>query len=262
MKTGFSAVADEISAQESEYGPRRAWLKPGTTAKLIFIDDSPVVIREHNPKLNGTWQNAMTCLDGTADDVACCQLLNPQDYKAYLIGFFTVINCAEWVDKKGKKHQYELELYAVKMRGLRLLQQRLLDPERGSFAGKVVSVSRADAKSASSGEGLEVLRDANMEEAYQQVMYRGQPIRELFDSANKGTEAERAKQLEKLKNIWQVEVVDNKIVPKLVPFNYRKLLYPMTPKEVRALLGSSKIDTNKPYGASETVEPQMSDVPF
>jgi hypothetical protein len=41
-----------------------------------------------------------------------------------------------------------------------------------------------------------------------------------------------------------VDVVDGKVVPKLVKFNYFKLLHPLTPKEVRQNLGAAKIDPN------------------
>ena len=75
MKVVSTASKKEAAKQEKKYGPRRLYLKGGTSRDVVFVDDNPACIYEHNPKMNGNWRNWMTCLQGVNDDVVCCQKL-------------------------------------------------------------------------------------------------------------------------------------------------------------------------------------------
>jgi len=234
--TGYSGVKKEQERLETASGPNRLWIPEGGKKEVVFVDDEPVCIHEHTVKIDGDWKNWFTCLKDVHDDIACCQILNPKGYKPYYIGFYTVIDCTEWTDAKGNKHQYEVKLFPAKLKTLKRLQMRRSDPARGSFAGKLFSIMRVDKKSPSSGDEFEILRDADMAKLFTVANYRGKKLGELF---GKGTDEESINQL---KNTWKVEIAEGKAVPKLVPFNYFKVLHPLAPKELRARLNSVQIE--------------------
>lgn len=232
--TGYSGIKREQERIDQTNSPNRVWIPAGGKRELVFVDDEPVGIHEHNPKLNGDWKNWFTCGKDVYDEAACCELLNPSGYKPYYIGFYTVVDCSEWVDKKGNKYQYELKLFPAKLKTLKRLEMRR--KERGPFAGKLFSIMRIDGKSAATGDEFEMVRDADMAKLFTVANYKGKKLGELF---GKGTDEEN---IARLKNTWKVEVVEGKVVPKIVPFNYAKILYPMAPKEMRALLNGSTIE--------------------
>lgn len=231
--TGFAGVKREQQKLESMSGPNRIWMPAGAKRELVFLDDEPTCIHEHNPKLNGDWKSWFTCLSNVYDDVACCELLNPSGYKPYYVGFFTVIDCTAWTDKKGNTYQYEVKLFPAKLKTLKRLEMR--KKERGPFAGKLFSIMRVDEKSPSTGDEFEVVRDADMAKLFTVANYKGKKLGELFNPQNE-------EQLERLKNSFKVDIVEGKVVPKLVPFNYFKVLHPMTPKDIRMTLKGADIE--------------------
>jgi hypothetical protein len=239
--TGYTGVKKE-EERATTFAPDRVWMPAGGKKELVFVDDEPVCIHEHAPKINGDWKNWLTCLKDVYDDVACCSVLNELDYKPYYIGYYTVIDCSEWTDKKNNKHQYEVKLFPAKLKTLKRLQMRRNDPARGAFAGKLFSVMRVDEKSPSSGDEFEVVKDADMSKLFTLATYKGKKLSEHFA---KGVDEES---IARLKNIWKLDVVEGKAANKIVPFNYFKILHPMTPKDVRSLLGSSKIDKREEFG--------------
>lgn len=232
--TGYAGLKREMDRIDQTNAPNRVWLPVGGKRELVWIDDEPVCIHEHSPKMNGEWKNWFTCGKDVYDNSVCCELFNPSGYKSYYVGFYTVIDCSEWTDAKGNKHQYEVKLFPAKMKNIKRLEMRR--EQRGAFAGKLFSIMRLDEKSASTGDEFEVLRDADMAKLFPLANYKGKKLSELFA---KGTDEEN---ISRLKNTWKVEVVDGKVVPKLVPFNYSKILYPMAPKELRALVSGSVVD--------------------
>lgn len=232
--TGYSGIKREEARIDQTYAPQRIWIPAGGKKDLVFVDDEPVGIHEHNPKMNGDWKNWFTCGKDVYDEAACCELLNPSGYDPYYVGFYTVVDCSEWVDKKGNKYQYELKLFPAKIKTLKRFEMRR--KEKGPFAGKLFTVARLDGKSPATGDDFEMVRDADMAKLFTYANYKGKKLTELF---GKGTDAEN---ISRLKNTWKVEVVDGKVVPKIVPFNYAKVLYPLPPKEIRAVLKGSTID--------------------
>ncbi len=40
--TGYDGVEKEKARKEAEQKPRRLWLPPGATNKIIFVDDEPL----------------------------------------------------------------------------------------------------------------------------------------------------------------------------------------------------------------------------
>jgi len=234
FSTGYSGIKPEVEKMDMQNGPDRVWIPPGQKKELIFLDDLPACIHEHCPKIDGDWKNWITCLKDVYEEAPCCELLNSSGYKSYYVGYFTVVDCSKWVDKQGKEYCYGIKLFPAKLKTLKRLQMRR--DERGPFAGKVFSISRLDEKSPATGDDFEMVRDADLTKLFQVVNYRG---KKLVDEYAKAVDEDS---INRLKNIFQLEMADGKVVPKLVPFNYGKLLYPLAPKDVRVLLNSSKIE--------------------
>lgn len=232
--TGYTELKTEEARSEMGNGPNRVWIPANGKKELVFVDDEPACIHEHSPKLNGEWKNWITCCKDVYDDVACCEMLNGAGYKPYYIGYYTVIDCTAWTDKKGKTYQYELKYFPAKMQTLKRLQSRKTDI--GSFAGKLFGVQRLGDKSPSSGDDFNIIKDADMSKLFALANYKGKKLSEWIDKCS------TPEGLESVKNIFQLELVDGKAVPKIVPFNYFKLLHPMTPKDIRITLNGAKIE--------------------
>lgn len=237
--TGYGGVKREQSKIEAAHGPNRVWIPAGGKRELVFVDDEPVAIYEHNPKLNGEWKHWFTCLNNVYEDAACCEILNPSGYKPYYVGFFTVIDCTPWTDKKGNTYQYEVKLYPAKLKTLKRLELR--KKERGPFAGKLFSIMRVDEKSPATGDEFEVVRDADMAKLFTVANYKGKKLVDMFSKTDEES-------IERLKNIFKVDIVDGKPVPKLVPFNYFKILHPQSPKDIRMALKGADIEKREDGG--------------
>lgn len=134
---------EEVAKKEVEHEERqknyvnRFWLPPETSAKIIFLDDNPPIIEEHQLKLNGDWKNWFTCLRMLGEPCPLCDTL--QD-NPYTVGFYTIIDTTSWTDKNGKEHKNERKLFAAKFKTLQQLKR--LSAKRGNLAGCVFDVYR------------------------------------------------------------------------------------------------------------------------
>jgi hypothetical protein len=255
LNTGYDGIKQEDQRLAALYGPNRFWMPAGVPPKeVVFVDAKPATLYEHNPNLNGDWKNWLTCQLNCFDEVVCCEILASRDYGRYFVGYYTVVDCSEWIDKKGTKYQYELKFFPAKQKTLKKFEikhkDRLAEQEKEGqpltgVAGCLYKASRADAKSPTCGDEFEFKRMVNMEKLFDLANYKGKKLSDLFAKANESTEA-----MEALKRTFAVELDENgKVKMKLVPFNYEQLLKPHTPAEMRTLLGSAKIAPREPDGS-------------
>ena len=226
--TGFEAVGNTVekndAARDAGFGPSRYWMPPDTEKKLVFIDDVPVAVYEHNPKLNGSFRNWITC-----DNDVCCEELGADS--RYYVGFLTVVDMDKWTDKKGREHQFELRLYPAKSKTLKKLKRR---QEKAGISLKVVDVVREDVKSPNVGDSFEFGRDADAEKLFEVALYNGTPLTKLWVEA-----AADAYKMEALKKVFQLEFnADGDLVEKVVPFNYYEVLKPKGPEAIKSFLGA------------------------
>lgn len=232
--SGFGGINKEETRLAQMSGPRRLWIPGGATKEFVFVDDEPCCIYEHNPKMNGSWKNWFTCLaDITPDDKPCCDVLGANT--RYYCGFFTIVDCSEWVDKKGNKYQYEMKLLPAKLKSLKKFRRK--KEERGSLVGCLFKAHREDDRSPSIGDEFEFVREVNMEKLFDLVNYGGKKLKELFEKAANENDAAAA-----LKRTFQLAVKNEKPVPAIVPFNYFEVLKPMPSKELRSALGAAEKD--------------------
>jgi len=144
---------DVFAKKEEEYEERqksfvnRFWLPPEKSAKIVFLDDNPVILDEHQVKLNGRWNNFFTCLRQLGQN---CPLCDELDNRPATTGFYTIIDTSEWTDSRGNKHVNEKKLFAPKFKTLQMLKR--LSKKRGSLQGCVFDVYRTSADSYNVGD--------------------------------------------------------------------------------------------------------------
>lgn len=125
----------------------RFWLPADSTAKIVFLDDNPPIIEEHQLQIDGDWKNWFTCLRMVGQTCPICDNL---DNKAYTVGFYTVLDMSEWIDKSGKTHKNELKLFPAKFKTLQVLKR--LSAKRGSLEGCVFEVYRSTSDAPNTGD--------------------------------------------------------------------------------------------------------------
>jgi hypothetical protein len=233
--TGYDGVDREKERIARNQGPNRFWMKEGTKKEIVFIDDEPFSIYEHNPKINGTWRNQFTCLRDVTDMAVCCEKLGERDRS--FVGFYTVVDISPIADEKNKKYQYEVKLFPAKLKTLSLLRRKKQD--RGSLIGCMFNVFRDGREDPNCGSEFEFQREADLTKLFDVATYRGRKLTELYKEAT-----EKPETLARLKEVFQLEVGANGVIaPKINPFGYLHLLKPRDPKDIRLLLGAATIES-------------------
>ncbi len=238
--SGFGGVKAEEERRDSQYnGPRRFWLKSGDAADVAFVDDEPVCLYEHTPKVNGQFMNITCIKDMYPDDPVCCEVLG-FDTRSY-IGYLTVVDFRRWEDKKGVTHEFELKLLGCKLGSLKLLQEKKAGRE-GRLTNRVYKVRRVGEKDPNVGNDWEYDREIRDQQTFfDRVQYNGKRLADLFKS-------EKEEDVARLKKTFSLATADGKLVSKVVPFNYFDVLKPRPPRELKDMLLGAKIDKPK-YGS-------------
>lgn len=169
----------------------------------------------------------------------------------YYVGYFTVVDCSEWTDSKGVKHQYEVKLLPAKMKTLKKFKRKKED--KGSLVGAMFTAFREDSRSPSVGDEFEFKREVDLNKLFEVAVYSNKKLKEVFSLA------EKEGRVDELAQTFQViREAGGGITKTLVPFNYFELLKPMPPADVkRFLLGVEDPDASA--GDSKADE---DDVPF
>jgi len=231
--SGFGGISKEEQRLANMSGPNRVWMPPGTTREVIFLDSEPVAIYEHNAKINNSWKNWFTCLQGIEDTCPACEILGAQS--RYYIGYFTVVDASKWTDKKGNDHQFELNLLPAKIKSFKKFRrknQERIDAGGTGLAGCLYRLARDSSDDPSIGSEAEFVRETDLVKLFPLVLYKGKKLSELFDKAEASGDA-----LTALKRLFQLEFDDqNKLLRQLVPFNYMEVLKPLPQKDMRLAL--------------------------
>lgn len=228
--TGFEGIGAEERRLDEAQGPHRMWIPGGGSKDVVWIDDDPVCVYEHNPKMNGNFRNWLTCQQGVYDEVVCCQKLGVKG--RYYVGYLTGVDCSIWKDTRGNDHQYEMRLVPLKLRSLKKFRRKRDD--RGAMAGTMWRMNREDDNTASIGDDWDFQRDIDMEKMFDYVNYRGTLLSELWTNAEGDVE-----QMVRVRRMFQVKPNEDGKLPRIIPpFNYMEILKPKTPKELRLHLGA------------------------
>lgn len=252
--TGYDGVDREKERIARSQGPNRFWMKEGTRKELVFIDDEPFSIYEHNPKINGRWNNQFTCLRDVTDMAVCCEKLGSKD-RAF-VGFYTVVDITAITDEKNRKYQYEVKLFPAKLKTLSLLRRKKQD--RGSLIGCMFNVHRDGREDPNCGSEFEFQREADLTKLFDVATYRGRKLSEMYKEAT-----EKPEMLTRLKEVFQLEIGANGLIsPKISMFNYVNLLKPRDPKEIRLLLGNVTVESGGSEGGGDGPAQKDDEIPF
>lgn len=125
----------------------RFWMKGGTDAKVIFLDDDPPIIEEHQIKMNGRYDNFFTCRKILGESCIICDELND---KPYTVGFYTVLDLREYTNKKGEQVKNTIKLFAPKFKALQMIKR--YSQKRGGLGLWVCDISRSSAEAFNVGD--------------------------------------------------------------------------------------------------------------
>lgn len=165
FKVGYGAANEALSdAADGPSGPKRFWLPPQGSARLMFLDDDPVSFWEHNFRVNGKWGNYEPCrrknkgLGGSR----CIICEAGENNWPYFVGLHTVINMKPWVSKSsGREYCYTREIYAAKLGSKEkpgiLKRLERLRAAHGRLKGLVIDVYRSGEKTESCGDEFTVV---------------------------------------------------------------------------------------------------------
>lgn len=150
-QTGFTGL-DDAEKRQKEKGSKylRLWLEVKAEKRLVFLDDVPFCIYEHQLKIDGKWGNHFTCANGIHRCVPCDKQDSPQ-----YIGYFTVIDTTGYTDSKGVTHKNNKKLYGAKVAALRALER--IKEKRGSLVGAAIDVFRSSKQAANCGDQFDYI---------------------------------------------------------------------------------------------------------
>lgn len=158
---GYDAFAkreEEIEARMSSF-VNRFWLPVDGEAKIVFLDDEPPIIEEHQIKIDGDWRNWFTCLRLVGES---CPICESTESRPYTVGFYTVLDMSEWTDRRGNTHKNELKLLPAKFKTLQQLKK--LSAKRGSLKGACFEVYRTTKDSPNTGDVFDFVDKMSKEE--------------------------------------------------------------------------------------------------
>lgn len=135
----------------------RFWMPVEGESKIVFLDDDPVIIEEHQLKINGNWNNFFTCLKMFDERCPICkQKDNPST-----VGYYTIIDRTVWSDKKGIVHKNERKLFGAKTKTLRKL--RRLSNDNNGLVGCEFKVNRDGRDDPSVGSEFTLIKKHDIE---------------------------------------------------------------------------------------------------
>ena len=155
-KTGGDGYEKSKQLEEeraASYGPSRFWLKPGTSAKVTFLDTEGFYFHEHNLKINGKWGNFYTCLK----DFNECPICESGDTSGYVCAY-TIIDHSEYESQKsGKIFKNQKRLLVVRPAVMNKLARRRESLE-GNLTHGLFLFSRDKKEECNTGEDIEFLK--------------------------------------------------------------------------------------------------------
>lgn len=217
------AAQDKMFAGKGT-GTRRFWIPENKAVRVLFVDELPFQIWEHNWKANGNWRNWATCLvkNGIGKSCPACDMSGDRDstMKLYYVGYFTVMELGEWVDKKGEVHKFSRRLFPAKTGSKKrpgvMVDLKRLHEKHGGLQGIVAEIMRKGSQSPSVGDVFDFEKKVNMKD--------GKEFRAFLDLIGFTPED------------WKKNPVK--------PLDYKTLLAPMSEQDFRNALkqGSSSFD--------------------
>jgi len=238
-ETGYEGAEREAERQSFGQPPDRLWQPGGNTKEVVFVDDAPFCIREHQWRdSNGRWHWA-TCIAKISEQGCPACEKKPIGHAAY-VGYYTLVDVSGYVTRDGEENKYRMILCPAKTKVLNKFKQK--KENRGTLTGQLWNLSRADSNTASTGDDLDHVREINLKGLFDVATFKGKPLAEMISKANApGPEGLRVRKY--LSHFFRLP--DEGEIPAQLPvFNYPSILAPMESADIRAAAADVQ-----PYGA-------------
>jgi hypothetical protein len=137
-------------------------MPPGATNQILFLEDEPRTLWEHNYKWNGHWRNWEPCVTRNKLGPECPPCDAYEDRYPYFAGLTTVINLTPWFTKTGHiEVNFQREIYAAKLGsddkpGVLKKLRKMFD-KNGRLRGYVYDIERPGKKTESCGSEFELV---------------------------------------------------------------------------------------------------------
>ena len=250
--TGFESAKAEEQRRASAMMSRRFWMPKGSKKSVVFVDDDPFTIYEHQYQRDGNWKNWVTCSRGIYDEAVCCAKLGEKSRR--WVGYFTVVDLSEWKDNKGNIRKNELVFFAAPLNVLKILESRKAD-NGGTLVGAMITIQRIGDSGAAVGNDFVVQKVGDLDKLAPEVAWRGKKLKDIINLANNDP-AEAKSYMQR----FQVEPdSDGQLALELNPFNYMELLKPKNQKDMKQILSGLQVQDDEKGGDDQKDD---DDVPF
>lgn len=206
-KTGYGATKEAYDYSDKDGGgPRRHWQPPEVTNRVLFLDDDPMLLWEHNYQYNGSWKQWDACLVRNKIEAQCYFCERWPDKHPYFIGFHSVINMTPWKSKKGNVYCYQRELFGARLGGrdrpgiLKELERLRL--KYGRLRGLVFDVYRSGKLTESCGDKFDLVEKI---EPAAIAEFRDEHLRAHLAKINADADADKKVTMDQLlkRNPWE-----------------------------------------------------------
>jgi len=253
---GYEGAEREAEKQAVGRPPDRLWQPAGGTKEIVFIDDNPFCLKEHQWRdTDGRWHWA-TCIARISEEGCPACEKKTVGQPAY-VGYYTIVDVSGYVTREGEENKYRLILCPAKTKVLNKLKKK--KENRGSLTGQLWNLSRADANTPSTGDDLDHVREISLEGLFSVVTFKGKLISEMIEKANgAGPEAEKTRKY--VAHFFQIPD-EGPIPEKIPPFNYPSILEPIDAKELRTAVANVQPYGGRSGGSGASMS-SSDDVPF
>ena len=157
-RSAYDAAERQAKSREARkagktFGAQRFWTPCGIEKHVIFLDDNPPELVEHQVTIDGNWRNWYVCCrkpdhNGfwTVGDCPFCDMKVPK----YLMGPYSVVDETGYTTKSGEERKNLKCVLVAKERSLNKFKR--LSQRHGGLKGSRFVVARTDDKSVVIGD--------------------------------------------------------------------------------------------------------------
>lgn len=261
-KRGYDSV-DAVRKSAPQKGPRRFWMKETEQKEILFLEDQPTVLWEHNFQFGGKWGNRLPCNKNNNEGKERCYIC--EEYKKSFpatVGLFSIMNLTRWErdeeDQNGRKpvYCYQREIFTARMGSvarpgtLQELQRLRQMTENKSLHGVIMTCYRSGSKTEAVGDKISIKTQVDPEKI---EAFGHQKVRAFLAEINQTLSPDSRISFERYieRNPWQPYNFDEIIVP--MPYEQQRDLYGWDPSPAKPL------QTGSPHPADSQAFDNMSD---
>jgi len=157
-RSAYDAAEKQAKSREARKsgkgpGPQRFWIPAQTNKHVIFLDDNPIELVEHQLTIDGDWKNWYVCCKRpdnngywTVGECPFCDMKIPK----YLMGPYTVIDETGYTDRKGEVKKNIKCVLVAKERSLNKFKR--LSGRHGGLRANRFECFRTDGKAVVIGD--------------------------------------------------------------------------------------------------------------